>query len=247
MSLLTDIQQIKNETVTGANTASRVGETLEKIYKKDVLGVFRNTNGVWSLLEDTSHTPRNITGFSTPTSGANFIINHDNNYGKVLSSAVTIDDSYGKNGLFVGASIGLNSSSIFIYKKGFSGLISYNASTLEWSFTSVGSLILPADLSISYNEATSVLTVSHPTLVFLAEPFDVKVQQRDSAINLNNRIGNIGNTNFEFKIINYSTGALAGAPNSSFRFWFSRDGIFQVPNNRLNVSGSNISVAGFFE
>jgi hypothetical protein len=247
MSLITDIQQIKNETVTGANTALRVGETLEKIYKKDVLGVFRNTDGIWSPIEDTGHTSRNITGFSTPTSGANFIINHNNNYVKVLSSAVTIDDSYAKNGLFVGASIGLNASSIFIYKKGFSGLISYNASTLQWSFIAVDSLILPADLSISYNEATSILTVSHPTLVFLAEPFDIQVEQRDSSINLNTRIGSIGNTSFQFKIINYSTGALAGAPNSSFRFWFSRDGIFQVPNNRLNVGGSNIWFAGFFE
>ena len=116
MSLITDIQQIKNETVTGANTALRVGVALEKIYKKDVLGVFRNTAGIWSPIEDIGHTPRNITGFSTPTSGANFVINHNNNYGKVLSSAVTIDDSYAKLGLFVGASIGLNASLIFIYK-----------------------------------------------------------------------------------------------------------------------------------
>jgi hypothetical protein len=73
------------------------------------------------------------------------------------------------------------------------------------------------------------------------------VGQRSSAGVINTKIGTVFSTSFEIKCLNYSTGANAGAPTNDFRFYFSRNGVFQVPNNRLNVGNSNIWFAGFFE
>lgn len=87
----------------------------------------RNTGSGWHLISDAAHEPSGITG----------VVQHDDHLevqhpvgaARVSSVQVTVDETYARQDLRVGASVGLDLSRIYLYK-GAAGTAPLNPATV---------------------------------------------------------------------------------------------------------------------
>lgn len=79
-----------------------------------VAGVIRNSGNGWALLNDDGHEPIGITGVSQDDQ--KIIITYAPQ-SKVIALTVTVDETMAAEGYSVGASVGLDTTRIYIYDK----------------------------------------------------------------------------------------------------------------------------------
>jgi hypothetical protein len=75
--------------------------------------VLRSNAGTWEMINDSQHTPINVT--SITQDGGTISINYAITAGKVITACVTADDTYAGKYTF-GASAGLSSASVYCYR-----------------------------------------------------------------------------------------------------------------------------------
>jgi hypothetical protein len=80
-----------------------------------VAGVVRNSGDGWGLIEDSTHTARNVLRVTEDNN--NIIVYYAKPASMVVSLVVTPDEEFASQGYFVGASVGLEACYIRIYKE----------------------------------------------------------------------------------------------------------------------------------
>lgn len=80
---------------------------------KPIAAAIRKTNGVWGLINDSGHTPSNVT--SVTSTSTSIKVNFGFTASKVGSLVVTADESYNILGYTFGASVALNAATIKIH------------------------------------------------------------------------------------------------------------------------------------
>lgn len=105
-------------TLTGAtNLESSNNLVFENQQKyKIVSGVIRNTGNGWELISDTAHEPLHIESVSNNNSA--ITIDYSFTAKKVVSFVVTPDETFVRNGLNAGSSVGLDKSLIYLSEQG---------------------------------------------------------------------------------------------------------------------------------
>ena len=128
------VDSVNGQTGTVVLDADDVGALANTVVNgktvKVVAGVARYVNGEWTLLNDTGHNPLNAVISAGQTDPGTFTITHNVGATKVLSLVCGPDESYAKQGLVCGASVGLDTSIVNLYFP-FMGAsaISYNGSS----------------------------------------------------------------------------------------------------------------------
>ncbi|CAL9479584.1 hypothetical protein [Streptomyces sp. enrichment culture] len=90
----------------------------------------RNTGSGWHIISDTAHTP---SGCGTVVQHADHLeLRHPVGAAQVSALTVTVDETYARSGLRVGASVGLDLSRIYLYS-GAAGTAPLNPSTVAAS------------------------------------------------------------------------------------------------------------------
>jgi len=104
----------------------------------------RNTGAGWAVIADSGHQP---SGCGAVVTHADHLeLQHDVGAVRVSSLAVTVDETYARSGLRVGASVGFTLSNIYLYT-GAAGSPAVNPATISASNGNLwvqGYLILPA-------------------------------------------------------------------------------------------------------
>ncbi|WP_143662941.1 hypothetical protein [Streptomyces bobili] len=104
----------------------------------------RNTGTGWSVISDAGHQPSGCE--AVVTYADHLELQHDVGAVKVSSLSVTVDETYAKSGLRVGASVGFDHSNIYLHS-GAAGSAPLNPATVSASSGNLwvqGWLILPA-------------------------------------------------------------------------------------------------------
>lgn len=99
--------------------------------------VLRNAGDGWGLIEDGSHRPSGIT--SVETQADRLILQHSVGANRVSSLQVTPDEWWGARGLRCGASVGLTSTTLFLYQEPpdrISDEVYYSTATSSWTSAS---------------------------------------------------------------------------------------------------------------
>lgn len=241
---LSDLDLIEVATV---DLSSSTGYTTVKAsiaevkQSKRIFCVVRNTAGTWDIISDATHEPSPlVTGVVNGVGTENFRLNYTA-MPKVGSIIASVDETYAKHGLFVGTSVGLTYTEFYLYKQGISGYISYNGSV--WSIVLNNSIIPTTDFSFVFDGATGKLTVTHTNAALQNEAFATAITPRLGTTAYNMYLGALGSTTFEVYFKDYS-GATVLVPTNQMKFYFTRNGLWQIPNSLLGIAASNIWIMG---
>ncbi|MEU3613538.1 hypothetical protein ABZ725_14640 [Streptomyces sp. NPDC006872] len=104
----------------------------------------RNTGSGWAVIADAGHQPSGCE--AVVTHADHLELQHDVDAAKVSSLAVTVDETYAKSGLRVGASVGFDLSNIYLYSgtAGSAALNPASVSATNGNLWVQGYLVLPA-------------------------------------------------------------------------------------------------------
>lgn len=83
---------------------------------KMVAGTIRNTGDGWEVLTDTGHEPLHVS--SVTNDSLKITIHHSFKAKKVVSFTITPDETYMKEGMKSGASVGLDKTVVFLSREG---------------------------------------------------------------------------------------------------------------------------------
>lgn len=196
-------------------------------------GVIRNTAGTWAFIDDVDHEPLRLVSITQPNTTDVRIV-YDKTYTKVISLISTADETYAKNGVFVGSSVGLSDSVIRLFQENeLADFISYDGS----AFVSLNSKFTIG----SYN--SGVLNLTHPAC---RNDVNAQVTTRDNAT-FDMRIGSVGATSTAVKFVNHNGNDYNGEPTTGMRFYLSR-GLYKeaqpLTHTASAISGSNIWIIG---
>jgi hypothetical protein len=92
-----------------------VFEQPEKQYKI-VAGVIRNVGNGWELINDTAHEPIHV--LSVSNNDLAITINHTFTAKQVVTMTVTPDETFVKDGIKAGASVGLDKTLVYLAHEG---------------------------------------------------------------------------------------------------------------------------------
>jgi len=220
--------QVLTPTATGV-----VWKDLEETGKvRQLAGVIRNTGGTWAFINDVDHEPLNLISVSQPTS-TTVRVTYDKAYTKVITFVATPDEGYASNGIFMGASVGLNFADIQLYQsRTISGYIVYNGS----AWTVVG------DAFTNFSYSSGVLTFDHPSLYADAQYAVSATPRNGSAYNY--YAGSQGETSSQIYIYNPDGTAYTGAADTNMKFFFGKGASGVLTNTQSAISGSNIWLSG---
>lgn len=79
--------------------------------------IIRPTSNGWIILNDENHEPLNVQGIEIAGESENqyLLLHHNNGASKIYGFNITSDETFAKYGIRAGASVGLDSSKIFLY------------------------------------------------------------------------------------------------------------------------------------
>lgn len=121
---------------------------------KPIAAAIRKTNGVWGLINDSGHTPSNVTSVSSTSTSIK--VNFGFTASKVGSLVVTADESYNILGYTFGASVALNAATIKIHNSNQTisgGYVAY--SSTGWTFST-------GNITSIEEKSPNELVVNHP-------------------------------------------------------------------------------------
>ena len=201
-------------------------------------GVCINTSGVWSLLNDATHTFLNLTSATTVS---NRLRVSYPTVGKVISFTCTPDETYAQNGISVGASVGLSHSTLYLYRDNVVDYVYWNGS----AFTSTTGQVT------SFSYTAGEIKLNHATLIS-PDTFAVNVMGRlaDSGKNpVNYRYvwSSLGASSTFIQVLNPDGTEYTGAATTDMRFSFERGGEFEIDAADSAISSSNIWVQAIME
>ena len=205
------------------------GNSKLKIYG----GVCINTAGTWSLLNDASHTFLNLTSATTVSNRLQ--VNYPT-VGKVISFTCTPDETYAQNGISVGASVGLSSSTLYLYRDNIVDYISWNGS----AFTSATGQVT------GFTYASGVLKLAHGTLIS-PDTFSLSIEGRSGTTNYRYVWTSLLSNRTDVQILNPDGSNYTGAATTDMRFSFARGGEVEVSAADSAISSSNIWVQAIME
>tara|TARA_R110000822_G_scaffold46670_3_gene124189 strand:- start:7065 stop:7853 length:789 start_codon:yes stop_codon:yes gene_type:complete len=201
-------------------------------------GVCVNTAGVWSLLNDASHTFLNFT--SATTASNRLRVNYPT-VGKVISFICTPDETYAANGISVGASVGLSFSNLYLYRDNIVDYISWNGSSFTSSTGQVTSIQYTAG-QIKLNHGTLI----SPDTTQLGIEGRLATSGRN-AVNYRYVWSSLGTSSTDIQVLNPDGSQYTGAATTDMRFSFNRGGEVEIAAADSAISGSNIWVQAIME
>ena len=196
-------------------------------------GVCINTAGVWSLLNDATHTFLNLTSATTVS---NRLRVSYPTVGKVISFTCTPDETYAQNGISVGASVGLSNSTLYLYRDNIVDYISWNGS----AFTSTTGQVT------GFTYASGILKLAHGTLIS-PDTFSLSIQGRNGTTNYRYSWTSLLSNRTDVQILNPDGSNYTGAATTDMRFSFARGGEVEVSAADSAISSSNIWVQAIME
>jgi hypothetical protein len=202
---------------------------------KTVACVVRNTGSGFQFINDSGHVPVGCTSISTAGDNLSFTINYSFTATKVVSMVGTPDETLGKKGYSMGASVGLSSATFQVGQGGgFGDYISYNGS----AWTSLNGFVT----STSMNGTTGLVTCTHQDMSY---PIAGMVSSRSLTYRASTE--GMGGTTTAFYLVNNS-GVTLKTPNSTdCKVWLTRSGARQAKMDELDLANSNIWIYGIFE
>ena len=224
-----------------------------------ISGAMRNSGAGWTWINDAGHAPSGLG--SITSDGSKLTIGHTVGAGKVSSLQITPDEYYAARGLRCGASVGLDSSNIFLYTGNPFMIIDYvqyisgsgtwesqNGVFTGFSYNGAGILTLTHE-SMGTGPESHVLVTGRSTLV--ASPGNIT----DTTSQVVFYSGGFGGTTGAA-----STGTAhthpgpgltaAGAANNAMKAHVLRSGIRSVPPanpSSISSASGNLWVTGLLE
>ncbi|MEE6129899.1 hypothetical protein V2E39_21045 [Chryseobacterium arthrosphaerae] len=199
----------------------------DKILATDTLScIARNSGGVWGFVEDADHTKKGIVSITNNTNS--FVINYAKNYSKILALTVVTDETYAKNGISVGSSVGNGYSQVFFYGNRVDGVIGNNLTVENAGYLSGLSAV---------SQSSGTVTVTHAEIadsipvITLNQPYNVKIISFD-------------NTSFVFELYNSGTKI---TDFSNVKVNFVRTGSRSLTNTEMAIVGSNFWIQALME
>jgi hypothetical protein len=215
------------------------GERFRVDRTKILAGAIRNTGSGWAFISDSEHVPINFKSVSADSTRIKVDYAFTSNY--VGSLIATTDETLASMGIYVGSSVGLALSYIYMYKrKEVHGYIVYSGAVWGISENSYG--ITDATFS------NGKLTVSHTTMGYYAVAANANI--RDSggtAPDVVVSVGTVGDGYTELWL-RTRAGALITTPNTDMRIYFERPGAVELidPSTFSSASG-NIWIYGVMQ
>lgn len=207
-------------------------------------GVIRKSSTYgWYFIGDGDGTSHAKLNFTTISATADYIqVNYGFTASKVSTFLIVPDETYAPI-YSVGASVGLSSSQIYLYKFAQSlGLYIYYDG-LNW-------VVLGGSGNETATFNNGILTISHPSMIFV-DGFGCSVSLRNDTvtqINIFPTIGSVGTTTSPI-YIHDQTGALITTPNTDMKFWLNRSQTSKQENplTMLENDGGNFWIFGLME
>ena len=196
-------------------------------------GVCINTAGTWSFLNDASHTFFNLTSATTVS---NRLRVSYPTVGKVISFTCTPDETYAQNGISMGASVGLSSANVIMYRDNIVDYISWNGS----AFTSTTGQVT------GFTYASGILKLSHGTLIS-PDTFSLSIEGRSGTTNYRYAWTSLLSNRTDIQILNPDGSNYTGAATTDMRFSFARGGEVEIDATDSAISGSNVWVMALME
>jgi lysophospholipase L1-like esterase len=207
--------------------------TMSKQYKV-VACVVRNTGSGFQFISDGSHVPVNCLSIATAGDQLSFTITFNFTASKVVSMVGTPDETLGRKGYSMGASVGLSTATFYVGQGGgFGDYISWSGS----AWTSLNGYIT----STSMNGTTGLITCTHEDL---SSPIAGQVTSR--SLTKRASLEGLGATSTTLYLVDTS-GVTVKTPTTDNRFWISRAGARRVKMDELDLANSNIWIYGVFE
>ncbi|MFJ9113030.1 hypothetical protein [Streptomyces sp. NPDC102283] len=176
--------------------------------------VIRNTGDGWGLINDASHQPSGIT--SVETQSDRLILQHGVGAAKVSSLQVTPDEWWAARGLRCGASVGLTSTSVFLYRDPsdrISDEVYYSTTTSTWTSA--------AGVFSGFAFSGGILTLTHEDMGTTGATAAIAQRGPVGAF-----AGNLAATTTQVVFYNGAFGALTAAttPVNGMRCYLTRHG-----------------------
>lgn len=210
-----------------------------------ILGAIRNTGSGFSIIQDAAHRPTFIDSVSNTTQG--IVVNYPNlGTTRVAGLVVVPDETFAAAGFHCGASVGLESATIYVYKDPapVTGYIAWNGSSFVVTggdgVTGTGALggTHPGEVAITHD----VVTGFGATLTPRGPKYDMCI----------GAVGSMGTDRTFASFIDRATGLVATVPDTDMRFTITRHGRPRKlidPNvlNTTNYPFSNFWIIGVME
>lgn len=214
---------------------------------KVVAGVIRNAgsgSGYWQPIDDAGHRPTLIDSVSTSTSS--IVINHASiAAGKVVALVAVPDETLTAAGFTVGASVGLDTTTLFLSRQGriLADYVSYSGTA--WS--SSAGIFTP-----TWDATAQALVLTHPA-VPTSSAFAASLAPRGGTYVTSVKGGSnaVSETHVAVEFWDYA-GVKATTPNANMRLFVTRGGHTETAVNPQMVDttafpNSNIWFLGVFE
>lgn len=198
-----------------------------------VAGVIRNTGGVWHFISDDDHFgASNI--FSLTTNEYNVSVNYKKEYGKILTFIATPDETYVKNGINCGSSVGLGFAEIFLKQSLAIG---------DYIFFDGANWVSFEGRFSSFSYLDGILTVGHTEKMYY---YDLSLTARDSS-DFDLRLGTIGFNYIQIKFYNRDNSQYTGVPTVGMKFFLSRRSDKVLSNAEAEFPTANIWIIGIMQ
>lgn len=202
---------------------------------KVVACVVRNAGTGFGFISDSGHVPVNCASISTAADNLSFTITYNFTATKVISMVGTPDETLGRKGYSMGASVGLSSATFQVGAAGgFGDYVSYNGS----AWTSLNGFVT----ATSMNGTTGLITFTHQDM---SSPVAGHVTSRSLTYRATTE--GMGNTTTTAYLVNNSGVTLKTPNTTDCKLWVSRAGSRQVKMDELDLANSNIWIYGIFE
>jgi hypothetical protein len=190
--------------------------------------VIRNTSGTWRFISDASHKTKLFSSITNLASNCARIIYTITDYTKVVCMIAAPDETYAREFVASGCSVGLTSSDILLYQnKNLGGYISWNGSV--W--------IVSAAFGVtSANFSGTRLTITHQPISGLI----ATAVARNSIYDV--QLDSIAATTTQV-VFKDSNGTVITVPDTNMKFFFSRTSGF-LALNASPIPVSNIWIKG---
>jgi hypothetical protein len=194
----------------------------------------RNSGTGFQIINDDHHMPVEVASIATSFDGMSATLNLSFEGLRVGSVIAAPDETLAAAGYQFGASVGLNSVTIFASQPGgFGDYVSWNGAV----WVSLNGLIQ----STSMNASTGLITCTHAAV---SSPYGGSVTSR--SLTKRASMEGISATSTSLFLVD-NLGVAVKTPTKDSRFWITRTGARRVPMSELAKANANIWVYGMFE
>tara|TARA_R110000851_G_scaffold132263_1_gene266640 strand:- start:960 stop:1955 length:996 start_codon:yes stop_codon:yes gene_type:complete len=196
----------------------------------------------WELIDDAAHVPIGVTGVTNYADGAqfNFAITYPE-VDKVGAIVSTNDESYSRQGLFHGASVGNTNSYFQVFKQNLVGRMIISGATGLPLFANDSGDTVGDELVGTWNASTSRIDVTFPLIGIVnidRNPIVVSNTQTVRAV-----VVSSSSSGFSVEFYNRSDNSKLTSLTSLMKFELFMNGSWQVRNTILSDEG-NIWITG---